>query len=277
MAPLAITDDDIDQRGIVKSCGSSALARSRGDLLNVVRTLDQHPLVEACPGAYEGDQVRTVDRPPAILRCFKELEGHGEPGGPAARSLGHAGPQPDRGEGRLDWVAGLEVHPVLGWEVEEAQQLLGVVDDLGHRLGPLGAVVAGERLDRPLSMVAVGRIPDSARALRAPACTAAGRQPSTLASLWTQSRCWRVAGKTSRRAAHNPRAPSPTATTGARIPRRRRSRSSSAHDSVDSRSPSETATSSLVPSARTPTITNQHRWACSKRTRKWSPSAQRYT
>src|SRR4029453_10311962 len=127
---------------------------------------------------------------------------------------------------------------MFGWVVEEAQQFLGVVDDLGHRLGPLDPVVPCEHLDRLLGLLAVGASRISASALCAPAWTALGRQPSTLPALWTQSRCWRVAGKTSRSAAHNPSAPSPTITTGARIPRRRRSRSSSAHDWAASRSPS---------------------------------------
>ena len=52
------------------------------------------------------------------------------------------------------------MQPVLGREVEEAQQLLGIVDDLGDGLGPLGLVVAGEGLDGPLGMVAVGRVAD---------------------------------------------------------------------------------------------------------------------
>ena len=75
------------------------------------------------------------------------------------------------------------MQPVLGREVEEAQQLLGVVDDLGHGLGPLDAVVAGEALDGTTGVVAVGASPISTSALRAPACTALGRQPSTLATL----------------------------------------------------------------------------------------------
>ena len=62
-------------------------------------------------------------------------------------------------------------------------------------------------------------------------------------------------------------------TIGARMPRRLRSRSRSAHDSVDSRWPSVMATSSLVPSARTPTMTSAHRRASSRRTLKWTPSA----
>ena len=45
----------------------------------------------------------------------------------------------------------------------------------------------------------------------------------------------RVVGNTSRTAFQNPNAPSPTANTGAVIPRRRHDRSRSAHDSVDSR------------------------------------------
>jgi hypothetical protein len=54
---------------------------------------------------------------------------------------------------------------VLGWVVEEAQQLLGVIGDLGHGLGPLDAVVARERLDGTLGQVAVGRIPDVGQGL----------------------------------------------------------------------------------------------------------------
>jgi len=68
------------------------------------------------------------------------------------------------------------------------------------------------------------------------------------------------------RAAQNPSAPSPTVSTGARIPRRLQSRSRSAHDSVDSRWPSATATSSFLPSARTPTMTRVHSRASSSRT-----------
>ena len=51
-----------------------------------------------------------------------------------------------------------------------------------------------------------------------------GNLSSTLASLWHQQPCARVSGHTSRAAAQNPSAPSPTATTGAASPRRLRSR-----------------------------------------------------
>jgi len=75
-----------------------------------------------------------------------------------------------------------------------------------------------------------------------------------------------------------PKAPSPTASTGARIPRRRQSRSSSAQDSVDSRDPSASAMSSLVPSVRTPTMTStQRRSSSPRRTVKCTPSTQHYT
>ncbi len=67
---------------------------------------------------------------------------------------------------------------MLGREVVEREEFLGVAGDLGHRLGPLHAVVAGERLDGALGVVAVGASRISTSALRAPACTAAGRQPA---------------------------------------------------------------------------------------------------
>jgi hypothetical protein len=86
-----------------------------------------------------------------------------------------------------------------------------------------------------------------------------------------------VSGKTSRSAPQNPSAPSPTASTGARIPRRLQSRSRSAHDSLDSRKPSETATSSFFPSTRTPIITSRHTLSWASRTLRWIPSTHRYT
>ncbi len=98
-----------------------------------------------------------------------------------------------------------------------------------------------------------------------------------LAVLCTQHRCSRVAGNTSARAAQNPRAPSPTATAGAVMPRFFRSRSTSAHESVDSRYPSAHARSSLVPSAFTPMSTRQHKRSSSRRIRKCTPSAHTYT
>ena len=94
-----------------------------------------------------------------------------------------------------------------------------------------------------------------------------------MAILCTQHRWWAVSGKTSPRAPQNPRAPSPTASTGAVMPRRFSPRSTSAQDSVDSRWPSLIETSSLVPSLRTPTMTRAHRRASSRRTLKWIPSA----
>jgi len=53
----------------------------------------------------------------------------------------------------------------------------------------------------------------------------------TLACLCHQQRCSRVPGSTCRKAAQNRRAPSPTANTGAVIPRRQQSLRRSAHDS----------------------------------------------
>ena len=75
----------------------------------------------------------------------------------------------------------------------------------------------------------------SARAFFAPGCADFGSAASTLAVLWNQQRPSLACGNTSRSPFQNPSAPSPTASTGARMPRRAQSRSRSAHDSADSR------------------------------------------
>jgi len=75
----------------------------------------------------------------------------------------------------------------------------------------------------------------SASAFFAPGCADFGSAPSTLAILWNQQRCALACGNTSRAAFQNPSAPSPMASTGARMPRRAQSRSRSAHDPADSR------------------------------------------
>ena len=75
----------------------------------------------------------------------------------------------------------------------------------------------------------------SARAFFAPGCADFGSAPSTLAILWNQQRWVLACGNTSRSALQNLSAPSPTASTGARMPRRAQSRSRSAQDSADSR------------------------------------------
>ena len=61
------------------------------------------------------------------------------------------------------------------------------------------------------------------------------------------------------------------------MPRRLQSRSRSAHDALDSRNPSDTATSSLVASARTPIITSMHTLSCLRRILRWIPSTHTYT
>jgi hypothetical protein len=98
--------------------------------------------------------------------------------------------------------------------------------------------------------------------------------PTSLLRTWPSN--------TSRRAAQNPSAPSPTVRVGALSPRSRKFRSRSAHESVDSRYPSATATSSFRPSGRTPMITRQHSrsWfpsASGRRTLNQIPSAHQYT
>ena len=63
--------------------------------------------------------------------------------------------EPHGGEGRLDRVGGAQVDPVLGGVVVEREQHVEVVGDLRDGLGPLGAVVGGERLGGGLGVVLV--------------------------------------------------------------------------------------------------------------------------
>src|SRR5664279_2436479 len=163
---------------------------------------------------------------------------------------------------------------MLGWVVVERQQHVEVLGDLRGRLGPLGAVVGVERLRGLERVVLVLGVVDLASAAFAPGCADLGSAASTLPWTWNQHLCSLVSGKTSRSAFQKPSAPSPTANIGARIPRRLQSRSRSAHDSLDSRKPSETAMSSFFPSARTPIITSRHTLSCSRRTLRWMPSTQ---
>jgi hypothetical protein len=109
----------------------------------------------------------------------------------------------------------------------------------------------------------------------APECADFGSAARTSARLRNQHRCSRISGNTSYTAFQKPSAPSPMASTGAVIPRRRQSRSRSTHDSVDSRYPSVSATSSLRPSARTPIITSKQSFCWSRLTLRWIPSTQR--
>lgn len=51
-------------------------------LWGVVGSFDEFAADEGGAGADEGDQVGGVDRAPAGLGGFDELEGHGQPGGP---------------------------------------------------------------------------------------------------------------------------------------------------------------------------------------------------
>jgi hypothetical protein len=124
--------------------------------------------------------------------------------------------------------------PVLGGHVVNGERCLGLVGDLGDGLRPLGGELIGKGLDGRLGVSLVlgvaylGQRPAGGRLDRLWAFR-------TLAETWNQQRCSAVTGKTSRTAAQNPRAPSPTAGTGARIPRRLQSLSRLAQDSVDSR------------------------------------------
>jgi hypothetical protein len=110
-------------------------------------------------------------------------------------------------------------------------------------LGELRPVGRVEGLHRGQSVRPVLSAPDLRERLLAAGCADFGSAASTFAVLWNQQRPSRASGNTSRSPPQNPSAPSPTASTGARIPRRAQSRSRSAHDSADSRYPSARAIS----------------------------------
>ena len=80
--------------------------RPGAGLLILVGSFDELAVDEGGASADEGDQVRCVDHPSALLSGFDQLERHRDAGGPAAGALGDPGPQPDGREGRLDRVRG---------------------------------------------------------------------------------------------------------------------------------------------------------------------------
>lgn len=114
--------------------------------------------------------------------------------------------------------------PIFG-RVAELQQHVGVVDDRRGGLRELRAVVSFERGDRRPRLVGVLGVVDFLHRRLAPGCADFGSTARTFACAWNQQRCSFVYGKTSRSAFQKRSAPSPTARNGARMPRRRQSRS----------------------------------------------------
>jgi hypothetical protein len=86
------------------------------------RVVDELAVDERGAGTDERDQVRAVDRAPAVLGGLDELERHCQSGGPGARPAGDLRAVPDPSEGRLDRVRGAQVDPVLGGEVVDREQ-----------------------------------------------------------------------------------------------------------------------------------------------------------
>jgi hypothetical protein len=90
---------------------------------------------------------------------------------PAAREPGAFGDLASvayRREGAFDGVSRSQVHPMIGREVVEGQQLISVVGDLGGRLGESGAVGVLERLDRIQGVAFVFGVPDLGERLLRP-------------------------------------------------------------------------------------------------------------
>ena len=121
-----------------------------------------------------------VDGTPAGLCRLDEFERHRDPGSPGARSLGDSQPQPHGGEGGLDRVGRAEVDPVLGGVVEECEQFVEVVDDLGGGLAEFRAVSRIEGLGGVLGVSAVLGVPDLGQGLLRPGWAVLGNAESTL-------------------------------------------------------------------------------------------------
>ena len=64
-------------------------------------SFDELAGLEASAGPDERDEVRGVDRAPAVLGGLDELERHRQPRRAGARPAGDLGPVSDRGKGRL--------------------------------------------------------------------------------------------------------------------------------------------------------------------------------
>lgn len=149
-----------------------------------------------CTKAGRGPRGGCVDRRPPLLGGLDEFEDHGQDGGAGAGDAGDLGPQP-HATSRRRALANVLI-AASAWSRSSALQM-------------------------------------SWMAFFAPGRADFGMEPRTMAVLRTQHLCSRVAGNTWDRAFQRPRAPSPTARTGARTPRRARSCIRSAQDAADSR------------------------------------------
>jgi hypothetical protein len=61
---------ELKRVGVVKTCGSVFLAAKF--LILRIGSFDEHPRVEYCAGADEGDEVRPGDRSPGLLGVVDE-------------------------------------------------------------------------------------------------------------------------------------------------------------------------------------------------------------
>ena len=182
---------------------------------------EQFALVENRAITHQRHQVRRIHHAPAGLRSLDQLVGHGQAGGAGTGALGDPGPQAHGGEGRLDGVRRPQVYPVLGRIPVELQQHLSVADDLCDRFRILRGVVDLERLDRdlrPVDVFGIEDLPHRHDRTRMRRLRQRGKhiglfvEPAALLTgVWEHPRS----------AAQKPNAPSPTAKTGGRMPRRR--------------------------------------------------------
>src|SRR3954469_11891996 len=166
---------------------------------------------------------------------------------------------PDGGEHAFDRMGSPEVVPVLGREVEEGEELLPVPLQAGDGLRVLRPVLLHERVEREGGCRPVGRTGDLVQVPLDLRRHGIRHRVEDVTTLCTQQRWWQVDGNTSSRAFQKPRAPSPTASSGATAsPRAFKSTSSSRQLWALSRVPTWKPTSSFLPSGVAPITTSMH-------------------
>ena len=166
------------------------------------------------------------------------------------------------------------MNTVLGREVVERQQLLDVVADLGYRLRKLRTIGRLELLDRVAGVGLVLGVPDLCERLLAPRVRRLRQRGKNIRYL--VERATLLAGlreHLAQRATESER-PVPGGRAGARMPRRRQSRSESGPRPQPG---GDRSLQLLAAVERTPIITSRHSFWSSRRTLTWMPSAHRYT
>lgn len=84
-----------------------------------------------------GNALNAAYPAPGLLGLLYELEGQTQEGCARDTVLRPVGAVSHGREGRLDRIGRAQMHPVLGWEVIEGEQVIALSDELVDRLGIL--------------------------------------------------------------------------------------------------------------------------------------------